>query len=1041
MSSDPKAATITRIGRYDVICELGRGGMGVVYRGEDKLIGRDVAIKTLTEVTPELRERFYVEARSGILSHPNIATVYELGEHEGNPFIAMEFLAGESLDKILRARERLPVLETLSIIEQLCAGLGYAHQHGLLHRDIKPANVIVLPDGRAKIVDFGIARLADQSTRLTKTDALLGTFHYIAPERLKGEASDGRADIWSVGVMLYEMMTGELPFKGKDVSALYRVIHEPYVPLAGIVQDVPEAFNAVLDKALAKDVDRRYATTEEMAFDLQAIGDGLKQERVLELLESARRLSDERQFANARTVLLQAQRIDPANASAKTLMQDVQEQLNHLQRGEQIRQILEQAEDAVASQHYEDAISYYMQAKKLDTEGAFALTGRLEQMQALKEQYQQVRALSEQASEARKRGDLTQAQNLLEQALQLDEKNTNLRNAHSIILREIKRKQEGIKIEDLLKNAREEYSTRKYTEAIALLREAAEIDPTHSEVQQLLITATMRQKEERRRQLLEQIVAEIHDCLDGEDFDRAQDRVNRALETLPSETLLLRLKTEIEQKKQEFESQQIVRSAILRAQDLLLEQPVNALKIVNEALGQVPGDESLLQFRSRLEEHLGQVRKEELRTQRLKRAHDAIEAGRFEAAIRELESGLAEGGTSEELESLLALAQSQLRQATEQQKRELLLQKVQELQRTEEWEKIVACLGSEVASGEDASLAAALEDARRQLRETAERTEAVLHRTRTLAENDISGALQLLSAQPQEILKDKEVTTLYKDLTRKAEQAREIDAAVTRCEDLLASGDLNSSMNEFARVTKIYGESSALARARQRCEQKRQSAADAALKNSMSKAREALRSNAGKNALQELQRNKQVSGFASETVRTEWQGLRNEAKSASSRKAVANSPAVEVQKQPGVLNRRSTVTRIAVFGALALIIVLSVGVGVWLHHRKSLQSVPVAVTAPKPVAVVKTYLEVNASPWATVMKIQNSSGDNIDLSNSDHTTPLRFDGVPAGTYEVTLKGADDREQMLRCEVSEGQHLCAADLGAPEMQQILTGAQP
>ena len=158
MSSDPKAATITRIGRYDVICELGRGGMGVVYRGEDKLIGRDVAIKTLTEVTPELRERFYVEARSGILSHPNIATVYELGEHEGNPFIAMEFLAGESLDKILRARERLPVLETLSIIEQLCAGLGYAHQHGLLHRDIKPANVIVLPDGRAKIVDFEIGR-------------------------------------------------------------------------------------------------------------------------------------------------------------------------------------------------------------------------------------------------------------------------------------------------------------------------------------------------------------------------------------------------------------------------------------------------------------------------------------------------------------------------------------------------------------------------------------------------------------------------------------------------------------------------------------------------------------------------------------------------------------------------------------------------------------------------------------------------------------------------------------------------------------------
>src|SRR5580692_723823 len=131
MSSDPKAATITRIGRYDVICELGRGGMGVVYRGEDKLIGRDVAIKTLTEVTPELRERFYIEARSGILSHPNIVTVYELGEHEGIPFIAMELIEGESLEAMLHLRKRLPLLEALSIIEQLCAGLGYAHTRGV----------------------------------------------------------------------------------------------------------------------------------------------------------------------------------------------------------------------------------------------------------------------------------------------------------------------------------------------------------------------------------------------------------------------------------------------------------------------------------------------------------------------------------------------------------------------------------------------------------------------------------------------------------------------------------------------------------------------------------------------------------------------------------------------------------------------------------------------------------------------------------------------------------------------------------------------
>jgi len=284
MTTVASSKPIEKIGRYRITGELGRGGMGIVYQGEDRLIGRKVAIKTLTEVTPELRERFYLEARSGILSHQNIVTVYELGEHEEIPFIAMEFIDGDSLEKILRAQKRVPLLEALSVVEQICAGLGYAHGHGVVHRDVKPANVLVRPDGRVTIVDFGIARLSDQTRQLTKTDTLLGTFHYISPERLKGEAIDGRADIWSVGVMLYEMLTGELPFKGRDVSALYRVIHEPYVPLAEYMQDLPKDLSRVLEKALAKQVDNRYATAEEMAFDLHVLAQGLKYDRVGSLL-------------------------------------------------------------------------------------------------------------------------------------------------------------------------------------------------------------------------------------------------------------------------------------------------------------------------------------------------------------------------------------------------------------------------------------------------------------------------------------------------------------------------------------------------------------------------------------------------------------------------------------------------------------------------------------------------------------------------------------------------------------------------------------
>lgn len=991
MSRDSNTGTISHIGRYDVVGEIGRGGMGIVYRGEDKLIGRDVAIKTLTEVTPELRERFYVEARSGILNHPNIVTVYEFGDHEGSPFIAMEYLAGESLDKMLRARGRLSVLETLSIVEQLCAGLGYAHQNGLLHRDVKPANVIVLPDGRVKIVDFGIARLADQDTRLTKTDALLGTFSYIAPERLKGDASDGRSDIWSVGVMLYEMLSGELPFKGKDVSTLYRVMHEPYIPLSQFVQDVPEACSVVLDKALEKDVDKRYATMEEMAFDLQAIADGLKQERVQELLESGQRLVEERQFANARSVLLQAQRIDPSNARAKALMQEVQDQLNQLQRGEQLRQILEQAEDAVASQRYEDAIAHYEQAKKLDVEGTLGLSERLEQVKALKEQFFQVRTLSEQAGEARRRGDLTAAQNLLEQALQLDEKNTGLRGAHSILLREIRRKEEGAKVEDLLRSAREEYSARKYTEAIAKLREAAEIDPTHSEVQELLITTTTRQKEERRRVLLDQVVAEIQDCLGSEDFDRAQDRVNRALETLPSETLLLSLKTEIEQKKREFETQQIVRSALLRAQELMLEQPANAMAIIDEALKQVPHEESLLQFRARLEEHLGRIQQEEMRTQLLKNVHDEIEAGLFEDAIRKLESESKQSGASEDVNSLLGLARGGQKRA-------------------------------------------------------ADRVEAILNQARTLAANDAADAVQFLSSQPQEILANEKVAVLRKELTQKAELKRVIDAAVARCEKMLEAGDLNGSMNEFARIAKAHGASAELNRAKERCEKKRQATANAMLHTAFGAARAAVRSGSGKNALQELQRVKQVAPFASEAVRGEWQKLREEAKNIPGRKADA----------PQSNHAEKKKSRAGMFAALGLVIALGVGAGIWKVRHDSTQNAP-ANTAPSvaaPVAstdsssaapITKTYLVVSASPWATVVSIQSSDGKNLDLGNVDHATPFRLDGVPEGQYEISLKGVDGQQQVLHCAVNAGQHLCvedpgAAGLSAADMQQILTGEQ-
>jgi eukaryotic-like serine/threonine-protein kinase len=932
MSQDPKTATTDRIGRYHITGEIGRGGMGVVYRGEDKLIGREVAIKTLTEATPELRERFYVEAKSGILNHPNIVTVYELGEHEGNPFIAMEFLPGESLEKILRQRGRLPVLDSISIVEQICAGLGYAHAHGLLHRDVKPANVIVLPDGRVKIVDFGIARLADRDTRLTKADALLGTFHYIAPERLKGEASDGRADIWSAGIMLYEMVSGKLPFRGKDVSALYRVIHEPYPPIMQMVEDAPEELKAVLDKALAKEAKDRYATAEEMAFDLQALGEGMKRVRLGQLLDTARRLSGEQQFASARTVLLQAQRIDPANTTARMLMQEVQEQLNQLQRGEQIRQLIEQGEAALAAELFDDAITFYSQAADLDMEDQYSLSERVKAAQARKAVALRVGSLWEQANEARGRGDLTQARQFLEQALDINQQSTDLRNAHAIVLREIRRREQERTIGDLLQMAREDYGAQKYTEAMSRLREAAEIDPTHGEVQELLISIAARQKEERRRALLEQILAEIQESLDAERFEQAQNRVNRALDTLPAEAALLRLKKEIDERKRGFETQRVVHAASLRAQQAL-EDPRQALAILEEALGQAPGDRSLLEFRSRLEEQIERASKEEMRAQRLKQAQDDLHAAHFEEAIRGLESLLAEEGASEDVEALLEHARR-------------------------EWQ-------------------------------------------------------------------------LYAERRRRDA----IQESAKRCEDELAAGKLSTCLDEFAVAAQTYGESSELTQAREQCEQKRQSAADAMLQERVRLAREILRQGKRNQALKELTRNRQAISFASESVGAEYEQLKKEFGKGPDR------------TMPGAMaTAMSPRLRVWLLSSLALFLAAALALGV-RHGMRSPTPRSAALAKKSAFAAVTPamptqYMDINASPWATVAEIHTAAGGNVVLKDQNLATPLRVDGIAAGDYDVTLQGPDHMQQVIHCRIGGTQHLCTAEMGnsSPDelLQQALTG---
>jgi serine/threonine protein kinase/dienelactone hydrolase len=260
-------------GKYKIVEEIGRGGMGVVFKAEDIRLQRMVALKFLPANladSAELKERFLIEARAAAaLSHPNICVIHEVGESEERPFIAMEYVEGETLrDKIKKGP--LKAGDVLAITVQIAAGLGEAHRKGIVHRDIKSANIMVTDKGQAKVMDFGLAKLRGGSS-LTRSQTTLGTVGYMSPEQAKGEEVDGRTDLWSLGVVLYEMLTGELPFKGdRDLSIIHSIVHEDPKPIKSRKPPVPQELQQVVARALKKKLEARYASAEEMLKDLKA---------------------------------------------------------------------------------------------------------------------------------------------------------------------------------------------------------------------------------------------------------------------------------------------------------------------------------------------------------------------------------------------------------------------------------------------------------------------------------------------------------------------------------------------------------------------------------------------------------------------------------------------------------------------------------------------------------------------------------------------------------------------------------------------------
>jgi len=272
-----------RFGRYEILTELGRGAMGVVYKARDPKINRVVAVKTISlagqppEEEREYRERFFREAEAaGRLSHPGIVTIFDVGEEPETraPYIVMEFVGGPSLDKVLsRDGNKLPIESALQLTLELAEALDCAHSQGVVHRDLKPANILLTEDGHAKIADFGVAKL--NLANQTQAGRLFGTPAYMSPEQLHGEAVDGRSDLFSLGVVLYTVLTGYKPFQGNSaLTVSYKVVNRDPIPATLLDTELPPGLDYIIARAMAKDPAERYQRGMEMVRDLQELREG-----------------------------------------------------------------------------------------------------------------------------------------------------------------------------------------------------------------------------------------------------------------------------------------------------------------------------------------------------------------------------------------------------------------------------------------------------------------------------------------------------------------------------------------------------------------------------------------------------------------------------------------------------------------------------------------------------------------------------------------------------------------------------------------------
>ncbi len=626
--------------------------MGEVYKARDSVINRTVALKTITNNlanNTDLLERFYQEARAaGTLQHPNIVTIFELNKEGETPYIAMEFLEGESLEKLIARKAPLTISEKLGYIVPVCRALDYAHKRGIVHRDVKPANIVVSSDGVVKVVDFGIARLVDGG--LTQTNMLIGTIAYMSPQQIQGDRADERSDIWAMGVTCWELVAGERPFNGDNHAALMmKIISGEPPPLSEKDPASPADLDAVVARMMNKDIAERFQTMEEVLLELEPVWRRIQLGTVSQLIESGKTLLESQDLLRAQRMLREALQIESSNPEARTLLEKTNAAIRRSQILPKLHERVERGGQLLASGLPQEARAEAEAALKIDSSFAPAKS-LLAGVQAANDYARLVGDGLRIAKQFLASGAILDADQKLETVLSLDPQNKTALELREHVREEVERRQKRQSLAESIERVRELWTEQRYDECLGMLRDLDAQFPGDAEVSHLGDAVLQDQQEQEKSARL----AEARKLVAKQHFDGALSILSGLVALHPEDSGIKSFRSLVLQQKEGEARQKQTSTELQKLRALLESGKYEEAATRGEALlRESPQDFELREVVKFAREELSQNARKQTFEELIAGINKQMLAHQFGDATKTAERGLLEFPGNSELKELL----------------------------------------------------------------------------------------------------------------------------------------------------------------------------------------------------------------------------------------------------------------------------------------------------------------------------------------------------------------------------------------------------